>query len=74
MNTALDAIFSQYDRMSDNAFRDPGAPYYWLAGRLWTVISAARIAQEAPKSLRRVHAKLIEIAMTEALPHILIRE
>ena len=73
-STALEAIFAQYDRTSDNAFRDPTAPYYALAGRLWTVISSARIAHEAPLCLQGVHARLVSIATDRALPHILIRE
>jgi hypothetical protein len=71
---ALDAIFGQFERTRDDAFRDPVSPYYWLAARLWVVIAAARIAHETPLSLRGVHAKLIEIATDNALPHILIRE
>jgi PIN domain nuclease of toxin-antitoxin system len=73
-SATLGAVFAEYDRRSDDAFRDPMAPYYWLAGRLWVVISAARIAHEAPKGLQEAHAKLVSIAMDQTLPHILIRE
>ncbi|WP_316204509.1 hypothetical protein [Bradyrhizobium sp. SZCCHNS3051] len=70
----LDALFAQYDRSKDDAFRDPRAPYYWLAARLWSVISTARIAHESPQSLKGVHTKLIAIALDKTLPHVVIRE
>jgi hypothetical protein len=73
-NTSFNAIFANYDRVADDAFRAPGAPFYFLAARLWTLIVAARVADEAPKALKDVHAKLIAIAFDEALPHLLIRD
>jgi hypothetical protein len=45
------AIFANYDRTTDISFRGPDAPYYWLAARLWALMTASRVAVETPASL-----------------------
>lgn len=67
-------LFAQYPRKRDDAFRDPASPYYWLAARLWTVMSAARIAHEAPGSLVNVHKAILDIALDNDFPHFTVRE
>jgi hypothetical protein len=71
---SLNEIFANYDRVKDDAFRAPGSPYYFLAGRLWAVMSAARISHEAPQALVDVRTKLLAVALDEGFPHLLIRE
>jgi hypothetical protein len=70
----LNVIFANYDRVADDVFRAPAAPFYFLAARLWAVMVAARVANEAPTALTDVHTKLIAITLDETLPHLLIRE
>jgi hypothetical protein len=72
--TAFLAIFENYDRLNDPSYRDPEAPFYWLAGRLWAVMSAARVADEKPSALLPMLDRLAAIATDRKLPHMLIRE
>jgi hypothetical protein len=66
--------FQNYDRTEDKSFRDPTAPYYHLAGRLWLTTAAARIAVETPAALFDEAPRLARIALDEAFPHVLVRE
>jgi hypothetical protein len=68
------AVFSNYDRKSDVSFRDPNAPYYWIAARLWSVIAAARVANETPELVLPMADKLRSIALDREFPHVLVRE
>ncbi|MGY3606984.1 MULTISPECIES: hypothetical protein [unclassified Bradyrhizobium] len=68
------ALFAEYHRKSDDAFRDPASPYYWITARLWTVMSAARIAHETPGSLLNVHKTILDIALDNDFPHYSVRE
>lgn len=61
------------DRTVDDVFRRPDAPFYWLAARLWLLITFDRIATETPTSIRNYSVWLLEIATDEILPHFLIR-
>lgn len=70
----LTAVFLNYDRTVDDVYRAPSAPFYCLAARLWAVMAASRIANEAPEALKGIHAKLIEIALDETEIHLLIRD
>ncbi len=70
----IEATFSNYDRKADPTFRDPSAPYYWIAARLWAVIAVARIADETPAVVLPLAGKLQDIALDKHFPHVLIRE
>jgi len=61
------------DRTVDGVFRRPDAPFYWLAARLWLVITFDRIATETPISIKKYSIWLLEVATDEELPHFLIR-
>jgi hypothetical protein len=61
------------DRTVDGVFRRPDAPFYWLAARLWLVITFDRIATETPISIKKYSMWLLEVATDEELPHFLIR-
>ncbi|HZE73013.1 MAG TPA: hypothetical protein VE135_26175 [Pyrinomonadaceae bacterium] len=61
------------DRRVDDVFRRPDAPFYWLAARLWLVITFDRIATEIPTSVKKYSVWLLDIATDEELPHFLIR-
>lgn len=68
------ALFACYDQIADRSFRLPDAPYYWLAARLWSVIVAARVADENPQAAAALEPKLVEIALDNRFPHFLIRQ
>ena len=61
------------DRRVDDVFRRPDAPFYWLAARLWLVITFDRIATEIPTSVKKYSVWLLDIATDEEPPHFLIR-
>lgn len=70
----LDAMLSDWNRLEDKSFRDPEAPYYWLAARLWLVMAIRRIAEETPHAVRPHLDLLARIATDPDLPHVVIRE
>lgn len=70
----LDAVVSNWSRTADNAFRDPGAPYYWLSARLWLAMTLNRISAEVPTAVVPHLPLLLRAATDPDLPHILIRE
>lgn len=69
----LDAVVELYDRTSELSYRKPNIPFYWLAARLWLVITLERIATETPSVVRHHGIWLLDIARDEAFPHILVR-
>lgn len=70
---AVRGAVDQYDRQEEMAFRDPKAPFYWLAARLWLVIALDRIALETPEIAAPYGPKLLEVALSRTFPHLLIR-
>ncbi len=71
--SAIDSLIAQYDRTCEASFRDPSAPFYWLAARLWLVVALDRIASEHPSSISRHGRLLFRIATDDRFPHLLIR-
>lgn len=69
----LDAVIAQYGRTGEPAFRAPGAPFYWVAARLWLVIALDRIALESPAAVANHSVWLQEVALDEQFPHVLVR-
>jgi len=67
------AVFAEAGRMSDNAFRDPEAPFYFLGARLWLGILAYRLSTESPAALPAIKDSLLSEAMLSD-PHVAIRE
>lgn len=70
----LRATFAQYPREVDPAYRRPDARYYHLAGKLWLLLAAYRISAEAPEVIKPFSPELIQIATSDTLPHVAIRE
>jgi NACHT domain len=68
------ALWDQFERANDIAFRQPDAPYYWLASRLWLLIATDRIALDFPSFVEPVGRQLFSIATDNVLPHILMRD
>jgi hypothetical protein len=60
-------------RTQDALFRDPGAPVYWQASRLWLVVALARAAHEAPAAVAPYAAFLVRAGCDDAFPHLLLR-
>ena len=72
-NNILDAIVAQHARTAESAFRVPGAPFYWVAARLWLVIALDRIALESPAAIAKHGGWLQQVAFDEQFPHVLVR-
>ncbi len=68
------ATVSQSSRVNDAAFRDPTAPFYFLAAKLWLSISLYRISAETPEALCSCKAEIFDLATSSELPHVAILE
>lgn len=68
------ATIAESDRRVEPAFRDPTAPFYFMATKLWLVMALYRISEEAPAALSTHKAALYEIATSTELPHVALRE
>lgn len=64
----------QYDRLNDSAFREQGAPYYFLAARMWVMITFWRIAGESPEIIADFKEEILRIALSKEFPHAAVRE
>ncbi len=71
---AMAQTVAQLDRQRDDVFRDPTAPFYFLAARLWLAIALYRISAEAPAALRLCKEALLNLALGQSLPHVAARE
>jgi hypothetical protein len=70
----LDAVIANWGRTEERAFRDPDAPFYWLAARLWLAMALDRISAETPDAVSRHLSFLARVATDTDLPHVVIRE
>jgi hypothetical protein len=67
-------LMNCYERQGEVSFRNPSEPFYWLASRLWLVMTFDRVASESPAILAQAAQYLVNIAMSEAFPHVLVRQ
>lgn len=67
----IESAFAQWDRKVENTFRDPKAPFYWIAAKLWLLIAADRIARENPIALKPHAPMLLLAALDTSFPHLL---
>jgi hypothetical protein len=72
-HSIIDDLLQLYDRKSEVRYRSPDAPFYWLAARLWLLITLDRISNETPLALKNHGQRLLEITTDEDFPHILVR-
>ncbi len=68
----LRALAAQYSRREEAVFR-ANKGFYWLAARLWFVIAFDRIAGENPAVAGKFKGQLLEIALDDEFPHLLVR-
>ena len=69
----LAALVAEYDRREERAFRGGDFEFYWLAARLWFVLAWDRVAGERAELAALAGPKLLEIALDDSLPHLLVR-
>ena len=69
----LVAVVAEYHRREEPVFRGRDFEFYWLAARLWFVLAWDRIAGEKPEFAGRAGSRLLEIALDDSFPHLLVR-
>lgn len=72
-DTTLTALVAQYERRKETVFRGRQLPFYWLAARLWFVIAWDRVAGECPDIAGHARSILLQVALDDAFPHLLMR-
>jgi hypothetical protein len=70
---ALRNLASMYEVRQLSAFRSTELPFYWLAARLWFVLTWERIAHERPEVAFQTGDLLLSIALNDDFPHMLVR-
>jgi hypothetical protein len=69
----LKYLIAQYGRRDEIAFRAPRLNFYWLAARLWFVIAWDRVSGERPDIASLAGPTLLQIALDDSFPHLLVR-
>lgn len=70
----LTEVVELFSLTVERTYRDPNAPFYWLAARLWLTMALDRIADETPAAMKDHSPKLLKIASDDSFPHVLLRE
>ncbi|RIJ09707.1 hypothetical protein DXT77_14765 [Pseudomonas sp. 91RF] len=68
----LKALINEYGRRDESTFRSSRLDFFWIAARLWFVIAWDRIAAERPEIGAQVGALLLDIALDQTFPHLLL--
>ncbi|MFC1983843.1 hypothetical protein ACFLVO_02365 [Chloroflexota bacterium] len=69
----VDNLVMFFYKTSEQSYRKPDAPFYWLSARLWLMISLNRIANETPSAIKNQGVRLLKIASNDDFPHVLVR-
>lgn len=69
----LKALIGEYDRREETVFRGRNFAFYWLAARLWFVLTWDRIVGETPNQAGNAACTLLRIALDDSFPHLLVR-
>lgn len=69
----LDKLILRYGVLSERSFRAAGAPFYWLAARLWLTIAIARACDDKPAYAAQFSAYLFSVLDDEEFPHLLVK-
>ncbi|WP_321927900.1 hypothetical protein [Paraburkholderia guartelaensis] len=72
-SSVIDALVSRYDVASEPSFRAEGAPFYWLAARLWLTIAVSRACKDRPGYAVRYASRMLSILDDHKFPHLLVR-
>jgi hypothetical protein len=71
--STLDMLVELYNQTSELSYRKLDVPFYWLAARLWLMMTLDRIATETPSAVEPHGPRLLAIANDNEFPHVLIR-
>lgn len=68
-----DELVSRYNILSETSFRATGAPFYWLAARLWLTIAISRACTDRPTFAARYANYLFSVLEDVTFPHVIVR-
>ncbi|MDT8332902.1 hypothetical protein RQ831_17745 [Roseomonas gilardii] len=71
--SVVPAVVARYGKQDDAVFSGPMPAYYPLAARLWSVIALDRVAGETPSAAAHAGRLLLNTALDDAFPHLLLR-
>ena len=69
----LAALVAEYHRREEPVFRGRDFEFNWLAARLWFVLAWDRVAGERPEVAASAGPRLLNIALDDSFPHLLVR-
>ena len=69
----LAALLAEYRRREERVFRGRDLEFYWLAARLWFVLAWDRVAGERLEFAVLAGPTLLDIALDDSFPHLLVR-
>ena len=69
----IGAFAIEHLRTADLLYRQPDAPYYHIAGRLWFLIATDQAALMAPNSVAFLRNAVGNLLTDSTLPHVLMR-
>jgi hypothetical protein len=67
------AFVAQYRRQEEPVFSGPSPAFYALAARLWSIIALDRVSGECPDIARVAGRVLLDTALDDSFPHLLLR-
>ena len=70
---SLSGLTALYDKKSEPNYRDPDSPFYWIAARLWLLITLNRLAKESLSSITPLIPFLLQVGTDDDFPHLLVR-
>lgn len=73
-SATLHQVIQRYEKLAEPFFKDPKAPFYWCAARMWLVLALERISSETPEQVLPNTTWLLDIATDESFPHLLLRQ
>lgn len=72
-SSVLEQLVSRYEIVSERSFRATGAPFYWLAARLWLTIGISRACLDRPSYAAQYAGYLFSVLNDTEFPHIPLR-
>lgn len=72
--TLINELIKLYDQKTEKNYRKSDAPFYWVASRLWLIITIARIADESSLTVKHLTQWLLDIASDKDFPHVILRD
>ncbi len=69
----VDALVASFPKEDAHPYQAPELPFYYMHSRLWLIIALARIALDNPERISQYEGLLMDIALDDVSPHVLLR-